>query len=236
MSNPSPHLLDRDIRQRDIVPPERLSNCHGLVIGIGAIGRQVALQLAAVGMPALTLVDHDDVHVENLAPQGYLVEDLTALKVDATAELCRKINPDIQATPVAERFKRSSVRDLLSDQRLLVFACVDNIGTRRLIWEAVRHRAALFVDGRMSAEVIRVLAIDSPATDRLYPQTLFTAEEAYAGSCTARSTIYSASVAAGLMICQMARWLRDIPVDADLMLNLLGAELTVGAVDRHTRL
>jgi molybdopterin-synthase adenylyltransferase len=227
--NPSPHLFDRDIRQRDIVPRERLSNCHGLVIGVGAIGRQVALQLAAVGMPGLTLVDHDDVRVENLAPQGYLVENLKALKVDATAALCRKIHPEIQVSSVAERFKRSSVRDLPADQRLLVFACVDSISARRLIWEAVRHRAALFVDGRMRVEVIRVLAVDSPATDHLYPQTLFTAEEAYAGSCTARSTIYTASVAAGLMVGQTTKWLRDLPVDGDLMLNLLPMELTVGA-------
>jgi sulfur carrier protein ThiS adenylyltransferase len=81
----------------------------------------------------------------------------------------------------------------------------------------------------MSAEVIRVLAVASPATDRHYPQTLFTAEEAYAGACTARSTIYTASIAAGLMLGQMTRWLRDLPVDADLMLNLLAAELTAGA-------
>ncbi|MBL8795472.1 MAG: ThiF family adenylyltransferase [Planctomycetia bacterium] len=230
MPNPSTPHLKRDIRQRDIVPPERLANCHALVIGVGAIGRQVALQLAAIGMPCLTLVDHDDVRIENLAPQGYLVEDVQAFKVDATAALCRRINPEIEVTTLAERFKRSSARDLGSDQRLIVFACVDSIVTRRLVWEAVRLRAALFIDGRMSAEVIRVLAVDAAATDRYYPQTLFTMEEAYAGACTARSTIYAASIAAGLMLGQMTRWLRGLPVDADLMLNLLATELTVGAV------
>lgn len=230
MPNPSTPLLDRDIRQRDIVPPEPLASCHALVIGVGAIGRQVALQLAAVGVPGLTLIDHDDVRVENLAPQGYLVEDLQTLKVEATAVLCRRINPEIQVTAQAERFKRTSVRDLPIDQRLIAFACVDSIVTRRLIWEAVRHRAALFIDGRMSAEIIRVLAVDAPATDRHYPQTLFSAEVAHAGTCTARSTIYAASIAAGLMLGQMTRWLRSLPVDADLVLNLLAAELTVGAV------
>ncbi|MBL8796906.1 MAG: ThiF family adenylyltransferase [Planctomycetia bacterium] len=222
--------LERDSRQRDIVPPERLASCHAQVIGVGAIGRQVALQLAALGMPQLSLIDHDDVRVENLAPQGYLVEDLQALKVEATAALCRRINPEIQVTPQAERFKRSSARDLSFDQQLIVFACVDSIVTRRLVWESLRQRAALFIDGRMSGETIRVLAVDSPATDRRYPHTLFTAEEAYAGTCTARSTIYTASIAAGLMVGQLTRWLRGLPVDADLILNLLASELTVGAV------
>jgi sulfur carrier protein ThiS adenylyltransferase len=230
MPNPSTPLLERDIRQRDIVPPEPLASCHALVIGVGAIGRQVALQLAAIGMPRLTLVDHDDVRVENLAPQGYLVEDLQTLKVEATAALCRRLNPEIQVTSLAERFKRSSARDLPFDHRLIVFTCVDSIVTRQLIWEAVRHRAALYVDGRMNAEVIRVLAVDAPATDRSYRQTLFSAETAYAGACTARSTIYAASIAAGLMVGQLTRWLRGLPVDADLMLNLLASELSVATV------
>jgi len=230
MLNPNTPSLERDRRQREIVPPERLANCHALVIGVGAIGRQLALQLAAVGVPRLTLIDHDDVRVENLAPQGYLVEDLQRWKVEATAALCRKLNPETQVTTLAERFKRSSARDLDFDQRPIVFVCVDRIVTRRLIWEAVHQRAALFIDGRMSGETIRVLAVDSPATDRGYPHTLFSAEEAYAGSCTARSTIYTASIAAGLMVGQLTRWLRQLPVDSDLMLNLLATELTVGVL------
>jgi sulfur carrier protein ThiS adenylyltransferase len=87
----------------------------------------------------------------------------------------------------------------------------------------------LFVDGRMTAEVLRVLAVGEPATDGHYATTLFAADEAYAGPCTASSTIYTASVAAGLMVGQMTRWLRRLPVDGDLTLNLLSMELTVAA-------
>jgi hypothetical protein len=38
-----------DLRQRDTLPPARLANCSATVIGVGAIGRQVALKLAASG-------------------------------------------------------------------------------------------------------------------------------------------------------------------------------------------
>ena len=68
---PAAHA-DRDIRQREIVPPEKLAGCHVVVVGVGAIGRQVALQLAAVGVPSLELFDHDTVEVENLAAAGVL--------------------------------------------------------------------------------------------------------------------------------------------------------------------
>src|SRR5438552_3908120 len=201
-------ISDRDIRQRSIVPPERLAACHALVLGVGAIGRQVALQLAALGVPRLTLFDDDDVGVANLAPQGYWPEDLGTSKVLSTLALCRRINPESQITAYAERLKRSATKQLPEEGQLIVYACVDSITTRRLLWEALRSRAALFVDGRMSAEVLRVLAVGAPGADGYYVTTLFDAGQAYAGSCTARSTIYAASVAAGLMVGQMTRWLR----------------------------
>jgi molybdopterin-synthase adenylyltransferase len=222
-------LRDRDIRQRDIVPPERLAECQAVVIGVGAIGRQVALQMAAVGVPRLTLIDHDTVAIENLAPQGYWAEDLEVTKVRATATICRRTNPDIEITQLLERFRRSMVRELALGENTVVACCVDSIATRRILWEALHRRVGLFLDGRMSAEVIRVLAVGRPATDTHYPTTLFAEEEAFAGSCTAKSTIYTASIAAGLMLSQMTRWLRGLPVDADVMLNLLSMEITVTA-------
>ena len=87
--------------------------------------------------------------------------------------------------------------------------------------------AGFVADGRMAAEVIRVLASDHPSGDSAYPRTLFAAGEAYQGSCTAKSTIYAANIAAGLMLGQFARWLRGLPVIRDQTLNLLAAELTV---------
>src|SRR5438128_75361 len=138
-------ISDRDIRQRSIVPPERLAACHALVIGVGAIGRQVALQLAALGVPRMTFFDDDDVGVENLAPQGYWPEDLGTSKVLSTLALCRRINPENEITAHAERFKRSTASQLPSGEGLIVFACVDSITTRNLLWECLRNRAALSV-------------------------------------------------------------------------------------------
>jgi molybdopterin-synthase adenylyltransferase len=219
---------DRDVRQRALVPPERLAQCDAIVIGVGAIGRQVALQLAALGISRLTLFDDDLVQPENLAPQGYWPEDLNCPKVSATAQVCRRIHPVIHLRAVPARFKRSTFREMLFGSEPVIFCCVDSIVTRRMIWESTRSSALLFIDGRMNAEVLRVLAVDEPAIDSYYPSTLFAAGEAYIGACTARSTIYTASIAAGLMIHQFAKWLRGLPVDDDVTLNLLAAERTVG--------
>lgn len=219
--------MDRDIRQRSLVPPERLAAVTPVVIGVGAVGRQVAWQLAAVGVARMYLFDDDAVAVENLAPQGYALTDLGIAKVDATAQWCRQLRPDLGMVTYPHRFSRSTSPMLRELQGPIVFLCVDSIATRRIIWNAVRFVAPLVIDGRIAAEVIRVLASDRPALDAHYASTLFGAAEAYVGACTARSTIYSASIAAGLMVGQFARWLRGLRVVADQTLNLLAAELSV---------
>lgn len=214
---------ERYSRQRDIVPPERLAQCKATVIGVGAIGRQVAVQLAAMGMPWLQLVDFDHVEESNLASQGYLQNDLGKSKVEATAVLCQQLNSSLKIHELNDRFKRSMKIGNV------VFVCVDKIETRRLIWESIKDTTSFFVDGRMSAEVLRVLTASDLASRQHYPTTLFAASEAYAGPCTAKTTIYYANIAAGLMISQSSKWLRNLPIDADIQVNLLSMELTVNS-------
>jgi sulfur carrier protein ThiS adenylyltransferase len=191
------------------------------VIGVGSIGRQVALQLAAMGLPAIQLIDPDSVEAANLGCQGYRMDDLGQVKVAATADLCHQLHPAMDIQMLHERFRKSM------DTGTAIFCCVDSIETRRFIWRAVRDHAAFFTDGRMSAEVLRVLTACDLTTRRHYPTTLFPGAEAHAGPCTARSTIYCANIAAGLMVAQFAKFIRGLPVEADIQLNLLAGEWTV---------
>lgn len=224
MATPFP---DRDVRQRGLIPSDKLEKVHAVVIGVGAIGRQVALQLASIGVSRMTLFDHDLVAIENLAAQGYWPEDLGQSKVQATKKLCENIFPEIELTSRAERYRRHPGWSSDSERMPVVFACVDSITTRKIIWETFRKHAPLFLDGRMNAEVIRVLAQDERTDPERYSSSLFPEQEAYSGSCTARSTIYSASIAAGMMVAQLARWLRGLPVVPDQTLNLLSCDLIV---------
>jgi tRNA A37 threonylcarbamoyladenosine dehydratase len=223
MVNAAKNLSDRYSRQQDIVPSDRLALCKATVIGVGAIGRQVALQLAAMGIPWLQLVDFDVVEVSNLASQGYLQDDLGRPKVQATGDLCHQTNHGLEVHEVTDRFRRSM------EIGNVIFACVDKIDIRRLIWEAVKDKADFFADGRMSAEVLRVLTACDAASRKHYPTTLFAAEEAYAGTCTAKSTIFCANIAAGFMVSQFAKYLRRLPIDPDIQINLLSNEMTVAS-------
>jgi len=214
-------MTDRFQRQADLVPQDRLAALAITVIGVGAIGRQVALQLAAIGAQRLTLIDPDIVEATNVTTQGYRLADIGQRKVEATAAAIRELNPELQLTLCPERFRPTR---LIGE---VVFACVDTISVRAAIWRAVQRRCQFWADGRMRGEVLRILTATDEASGRHYATTLFPQAEAQVGSCTAQSTIYAASIAAGLLVHQCTRWLRGWPLDADLAVNLLGSELCV---------
>src|SRR4051794_3560639 len=92
----SPLMNGSDIRferQLGLVPRAALAQLTVTVIGVGAIGRQLALQLAALGVTTLQLVDFDQVEPTNITTQGYLQSDLGPTKVAATGEAIHRIDP-----------------------------------------------------------------------------------------------------------------------------------------------
>lgn len=214
-------INNRFVRQQELVPAERLAPLLVTVIGVGSIGRQVALALAAIGARRMQLVDFDQVEDTNRTTQGYSLQDVGIAKVKATAADIAQLDPSIELELIEDRYRpKLAVGDA-------VFCCVDSIETRGAIWRSVGQRARFWADGRMQADAIRVLVAADEVGRRLYPTTLFPESEAHAGRCTAMNTFDSAQIAAGLMIHQFRRWLRGMPVDADTSFNVLASELVV---------
>jgi hypothetical protein len=184
-----PELSGNDLRQQDLVPNDRLANLEATVIGVGAIGRQVALQLAALGARRLQLIDFDVVEPTNTTTQGYRAGDLGQPKVEATANVVRQIDPSVTLELIQDRYRpRQQVGEA-------IFCCVDSISARAAIWRSAGTRCRFWVDGRMLAEIIRVLAVANDVGRAHYPTTLFHQSEAQPGRCTAGGTIYTANSA-----------------------------------------
>ena len=216
---------DRLVRQEELVPADALAQLTLTVIGVGAIGRQVALQLAAIGARRLQLVDFDAVDATNVTTQGYRASDVGQPKVLATKRAILDLDPSIEVEAIEDRFRPRR------EYGQAVFCGVDSIAVRATIWRSIRSRCPFWADGRMLAETVRVLVVAGAVGYQHYPQTLFAASEAEPGRCTARSTIYTANVAAGLMVHQFVRHLRRQDVDPDMTLNLLAGELVVSGAD-----
>lgn len=224
-------LTDRNIRQRDIVPPERLGTAVNLIVGVGAVGRQLALQLATMGVSNMTIIDPQDVDVENLGAQGFREVDLGRPKVQAVKQAARDINSDVKVTPIKDFFRPGHVPDVGRGQARAVFVCVDNMEARAKIWEHAMP-SNLYIDSRMSAEVARVITVSDPESEAYYPKTLFSDAEMYQETCTAKTTIYCASIQAGLLASQFTKWLRDMKLSMDMTLNILAGDLDHDRVDK----
>jgi len=216
-------VQDRFLRQAALVPRAELAALTVSVIGVGAIGRQLALQLAAIGVRRLELVDFDVVDPTNVTTQGYRAADVGRPKVEAAAAAVREIDGGVGLKLVNDRYRpRQTVGAAL-------FCCVDSIAARAAIWRSAGDRCRFWADGRMWGEVIRALtAVDAPSR-RHYAATLFAQAEAHTGGCTSASTIYAAGIAAGLLVHQFTRWLRGLPTEPDASLNLLAGELVTCA-------
>lgn len=220
-------FADRDIRQREMLPPERLSSLHATVVGVGAVGRQLAGQLAAIGVGKLHLVDFDDVGVENLAVQGFFEADVDQHKVDAVGDFCRRMNSQIEIIKEYRRFRRDT------EIGQVVFSCVDTMPARKFIFEQIQNRAELFVDGRMLGETLRILSVRCaiPEDVEYYGnKTLDAAGDIVPGRCTNRTTLYCSNITAALMVLRMTQWLREMPMKRDVSLPLqIGEFLDVEA-------
>lgn len=212
---------DRFDRQQELVPQDRLATVTATVIGVGAIGRQVALQLAGIGVRRLQVIDFDTVDLSNITTQGYMADDVGRPKVLATATAIAGLDPTVSVEIINGRYRPRT------ETGEAVFCCVDSITTRAAIWRSVNSRCRFWADGRMLGEVIRVLAVAEHLGRDHYPTTLFAQSESQPGRCTARATVYAATIAAGLMVHQFTRWLRGVPVDRDTSLNLLAGEWSV---------
>ncbi|UCG32132.1 MAG: ThiF family adenylyltransferase [Phycisphaerales bacterium] len=97
------------------------------VIGLGGIGRQVALQLAALGVRRLQLVDARAVTPRARRQRGYAYEDIGRPMVHAVAHACHQVHPKLDI----ETVRRRSLRGLhLGDA---VFCCSGSVQALRAL-------------------------------------------------------------------------------------------------------
>jgi molybdopterin/thiamine biosynthesis adenylyltransferase len=212
---------ERYSRQSDIVLLDRLEKQEVSVVGIGAVGRNVAIQLTAMGVPNIHLVDFDTVEESNVASQGYWEGDIGKYKVDATASSLLSINGQVNLRIDKDRYRKKIKTGSI------VFSCVDKMAARKLLFESVYGKCRLFIDGRMASEVFRVLAVWDDKSAEYYRSTLFEDAEAQGTRCTSKSTIYCASGLACMEVAILSKYLRGIDLTKDFLFNVVSNETEI---------
>jgi molybdopterin/thiamine biosynthesis adenylyltransferase len=194
-------------RQSDLIPESILSTPI-TVVGAGAIGSFTVLTLAKMGFNNITVFDDDEIDFVNINNQFYRISDIGKKKVDALYDLVSDFT-GIAIKPKAER-----ANGFFMDK--IVISAVDSMDSRKQVYNM--FGGALLVDPRMAIEYASIrtympLAGDKP-TD--YTNSLFNDNEAAPERCTAKATMYTASMIAG----HVSKIVLDFCLDRDIIRSL----------------
>ncbi len=193
------------VRQRDIIP-ETILETPITLIGAGAVGGTTAFFLSKTGFCNLRVYDDDKVEIYNLPNSIYRMLDIGKPKVKALKEIIQEFD-GLEIMAMNKKWDKQLIEG--------IFICsVDSMETRHNIWRTIKRlrvKVPLYIDARMGAEVMRIYAIDPIKEDevKLYEKTLCPPENVEIAPCTAKATMYCASVIGGIIVSLLKRRLLE---------------------------
>lgn len=191
------------------------------VIGLGGIGRQVALLLAALGVQRLQLLDHRNVARHRHVAEGYAQDDIGRPRVHAAAYQCHQLNPKLEI----EAMPKQPTKGI--DLGGAVFLCPG--------WEGM-GRALKRMMGTMDGFVAQCSVVDTTihievACDAQSAAALLGGPKPESSSSKRRRRIaaplYVATIAAGLLVSEFARMTMGQGVVRSIRLDLRSMDLEV---------
>ena len=152
-----PRLLsdnEFEFYSRQIVLPDvgydgqlKLKHAKVCIIGLGGLGSPAALQLAAMGVGHIRLVDHDVVEISNLQRQYiYSAKYLGYPKVEVAAKRLRDLNPNINVEPLPLSLSHWNAEEIVRGMDVIVDG-LDHIGPRYVLNRACQKIGVPYVYG-----------------------------------------------------------------------------------------
>jgi molybdopterin-synthase adenylyltransferase len=111
----------------------KLAAARIVVCGAGAVGSNLAENLARQGAGGLRLVDMDRIEEHNIGTQIWAIEDVGAFKAEAARNLIFRAT-GIEIEAIARELTERNARKLLNDADLVIDG-FDNSQSRRLVKE-----------------------------------------------------------------------------------------------------
>lgn len=109
----------------------KLRDAKVAIVGVGGLGSNVAMQLAAMGVGHIILIDMDHVDLTNINRQPlYDENDVKKPKAIAAAQKLSEINSKIEVVPVVGRFEQNTHHIENAD---LIVDGLDSISARLLL-------------------------------------------------------------------------------------------------------
>ncbi|MCP8315507.1 MAG: HesA/MoeB/ThiF family protein, partial [archaeon] len=119
----------------------RLLNSKVCLVGLGGLGCPAALQLVAMGIGYLRIIDRDIVERSNLHRQTlYDINSLYYPKVEVAAKKLSRLNPSVKIDPIPASLNADNAEEMIKDMNVVVDG-LDAIEPRyALNWACVKHK------------------------------------------------------------------------------------------------
>ena len=131
----------------------KLKQGRVLIAGVGGLGTPVSLQLAAMGVGYIKIVDRDIISESDLHRQYlYDIDSIGLSKVEIAASRLSALNQRITIEPIPISIKQWNVEELVKDVDVVVDG-LDSIETRYLLNRAcVKHRIPYIYGGSIQSQ------------------------------------------------------------------------------------
>lgn len=178
------------------------------IIGVGATGSFVAMELARMGCPVLNLYDFDDVEIHNIPNQYYDNNDLGKLKAEALSEKLKLINPNIVVNVHTSAVLPAEDEEYPGIDKMsgYVFLLVDSMKVRKELWAAAKENKNIIHcwESRLGSDQARVYSLDMSVKDfSKYEADFYDDDTAEVSACGTSITVLPIVLqTASLMIVQ----------------------------------
>lgn len=126
-----------------------MSDAHVIVAGCGSGGGSVALQLAMSGIRNFTLIDNQEIAVENVIRHVCGLRYVGQRKTDALADVLRDRNPEMSIQTIDRDLMAIDELEELVSQASVVVAATDNEPSRYRLNEVCVRSGTPFAIGRV---------------------------------------------------------------------------------------
>ena len=185
----------RYLRNKDLINQSLLDEVT--IIGAGGIASALVSMLSQMGFKTFHIWDDDKLEEHNLSTTAYPEDYLGMHKVECASNMIWLHN---KKTSVTQYVKRWVPGDYLSD---IVMLTPDNMETRldvHMDWKRNDNRRAL-IDMRMGALTMEVISVDKDNDN--FGKTWQPSNKISDEACTAKHTIFTANIVAGLGASQL---------------------------------
>lgn len=195
--NPTRHLK--------LFSPAEFGNRRVDIIGVGASGSRVALDLAKLGVENIHVWDDDIVEEHNVPNQAYGEVDIGKTKVEALQDLILKAT----GTKITTHCEKVTTSQKLGE---VVFLLTDTMKSRKQIWEhcvKLHPFTRVMFETRMGSDLVIVYTINPCNMDdvKLWESTLCDDKQSEISVCGATITAGPvASITAGIALYQFMGW------------------------------